>query len=155
MLSPILPRNTLQIVQRNPRTHLPHEVLPEQHPWSWSTALPLRFLQIQHMPLYRSVSSAYCSGVRLYCFPTYVSLRRSWDPLRTFLWHVAHLGPGWGSFREELPQSLHARTVAEGLETVGNVFFTVLLDFLTTQFYPSFAFFTSRRTSSKLRSFGG
>lgn len=140
MLSPILPRNTLQIVQRNPRTHLPHEVLPGQHPWSWSTALPLRFLHPQHMPLYRSVRARYSSGDRLYWEATYVSLRASDRALRRARWHVAHLGPGWGSFREELPQSLHARTLGTGLEDASGFLrgrYFLGFDFTTTHVSPN------------------
>lgn len=122
MLSPILPRNTLQIVQRNPRTHLPHEVLPGQHPWSWSTALPLRFLQPQHMPSYRPVRARYSSGDRLYWEATYVSLRASATSLRRARWHVAHLGPGWGSLLEALPQSLHFRILADCVEEFPDFF---------------------------------
>lgn len=74
------------------------------------------------MPLYRSVRALYSSGDRLYWEATYVSLRACERALRRALWHVVHLGPGWGSFLEELPQSLHARTVFEGLDEVVSLF---------------------------------
>ena len=70
ILSPNNPRARLQLWQSKPLTQLPHDFLPTQQEWSWSThrLVPEVVWHIAHTPFCFDSMSPYCSWLMPYIY---------------------------------------------------------------------------------------